>query len=255
MNVKGLAAMLRNRRNRKQLYSTADYWDSKAVEHAGDAVSMWPNNNLNRLYHREQLAVIDRLLPDVRDMRILDAGCGTGRISRYLAGRGATVHGFDFSARAIEIARGLSAGSNPTYSVESIFDLTERDRYDAVVSWGSVAVACKDASELRRALERLVQAMKPGAGILLLEPIHTGFLHRVLDLSVSDFADVMREAGITVTGTHPLHFWPARLALSYVTLPKFVTTPGYHLGQSVMRAIPSVRLGDYTAMAGTAAKE
>lgn len=255
MNVKNLAAMLRNRRNRKQLYSTADYWDSKAVELAGDAVSMWPNNNLNRLYHREQLAVIDRLLPEVTGKCILDAGCGTGRIARYLAGRGATVHGFDFSARAIDIARGLSGGENPSYSVESIFELAEHDRYDAVVSWGSVAVACKDAEELLRALEKLVQALKPGGEILLLEPIHTGFLHRVLDLSVSAFAGVMREAGITVKGMYPLHFWPARLALSYVSLPGFVTSPGYHIGQSMMRAVPFLRLGDYTAMHGLAAKE
>lgn len=254
MNVKSLSAMLRNRRNRKQLYSTADYWDSKAVELDGDAVSMWPNNNLNRLYHREQLAVIDEMLPDVRGRQILDAGCGTGRISRYLASRGARVHGFDFSARAIDIARGSSEGDNPSYSVESIFELADQDRYDAVVSWGSVAIACQDAAQLKTALECLARALRPGGQILLLEPIHTGFLHRVLDLSVKDFASVMRDAGITVTAMRSLHFWPARLALSYVSLPNFVTAPGYHLGQSVMRVIPSLRLGDYTAMAGTVEK-
>lgn len=254
MNVKSLSAMLRNRRNRKQLYSTADYWDSKAMELDGDAVSMWPNNNLNRLYHREQLDVIDGLLPDVRGLDVLDVGCGTGRIARYLADRGATVHGFDFSARAIEIARALSTGSNPSYSVESIFDLKDADRYDVVVSWGSVAIACKDAHELRTALEGLARATRPGGRVLLLEPIHTGFLHRVLDMSVPDFAAVMRESGITVTAMLPLHFWPARLALSYVPLPNLVTVPGYHIGQSLMRLVPSVRLGDYTAMAGTVEK-
>lgn len=254
MNAKGLGAMLRNRRNRKQLYSTPDYWNSKAVEHEGDAVSMWPNNNLNRLYHREQLEVIDELLPDVEGRDVLDLGCGTGRIARHMAGRGANVVGVDFSERAIEIARGLTTGPNPEYFVESMFDLSAVSRFDAVVSWGSVAIACKDAGELRVVTDGIARASRPGARILLLEPIHTGFLHRVLDLGISDFANVMRASGIDVTETRPLHFWPARLALSYVPLPSFLTVPGYHLGQSLMRAIPSVQLGDYTAMAGTVEK-
>lgn len=254
MNSKSLAAMLRNRRNRKQLYSTPDYWNSKAVELEGDAVSMWPNNNLNRLYHREQLAVIDSLLPSVDGLSVLDLGCGTGRIARHLAERGAIVEGVDFSERAIEIARKVSTGTNPTYRVGSMFDLSAEDQYDVVVSWGSVAIACKDAEELVVVMRGIVRASRPGARILLLEPIHTGFLHRVLDLSIPEFEAVMRAAGIHVTETRPLHFWPARLALSYVQLPNFLTAPGYHLGQSVMRAIPALQLGDYTAMAGTVEK-
>jgi len=254
VNAKGLVAMFRNRRNRKQLYSTPDYWNSKAVELEGDAVSMWPNNNLNRLYHREQLSVIDALLPDVEGRSVLDIGCGTGRIARYLAGRGARVDGVDFSERAIEIARGLSTGPNPSYEVESMFNLSAVDRYDIVVSWGSVAIACKNADELGVAMAGIVRAARSGARILLLEPIHTGFLHRVLDLGIAEFADVMRAAGVSVTDIRPLHFWPARLALSYISLPNFVTAPGYRLGQSVMRTVPSLRLGDYTAIAGTVEK-
>jgi 2-polyprenyl-3-methyl-5-hydroxy-6-metoxy-1,4-benzoquinol methylase len=95
--------MLRNRRMRESIYTTADYWDAKAIEHEGDAVSMWPNNHLN--------------LPQLQRVRVLDVGCGTGRISRWLAAQGATVVGIDFSARSVEIARRLSEGDNPTYRV------------------------------------------------------------------------------------------------------------------------------------------
>lgn len=37
--------------------------------------------------------------------RVLDAGCGTGTLACYLAGRGHSVVGIDASSRAIEIAR------------------------------------------------------------------------------------------------------------------------------------------------------
>jgi len=47
MLVEKMQRMIWQRKNRKQIYSTANYWDSKASELAGDAVSMWPNNHLN----------------------------------------------------------------------------------------------------------------------------------------------------------------------------------------------------------------
>jgi hypothetical protein len=50
-----LATMWRQRRQRAQLYATADYWDSKAAVHEGSAVSMCPNRHLNALYQAEQL--------------------------------------------------------------------------------------------------------------------------------------------------------------------------------------------------------
>jgi SAM-dependent methyltransferase len=42
---------------------------------------------------------------DVRGLKVLDAGCGTGYLSKKLHDRGAWVTGIDFSQRMIEIAR------------------------------------------------------------------------------------------------------------------------------------------------------
>ena len=42
---------------------------------------------------------------DVSGLAVLDAGCGTGYLSRKLHDRGARVTGMDFSERMIEIAR------------------------------------------------------------------------------------------------------------------------------------------------------
>ena len=60
---------------------------------------MWPNNHLNRLYHREQLSIIDALLPDVEGRTVLDIGCGIGRMAAglacYLDPLTGRYHGFD----------------------------------------------------------------------------------------------------------------------------------------------------------------
>jgi SAM-dependent methyltransferase len=59
-------------------------------------------NLINGYYTRP--AILD-LAGDVAGRRILDAGCGTGPLSAALRDRGATVTGFDSSAKMLELAR------------------------------------------------------------------------------------------------------------------------------------------------------
>src|SRR5260221_12982506 len=49
--------------------------------------------------------VLWRFAGDVRGRAVLDAGCGTGYLTKQLSDRGAKVIGVDFSQRMIEIAR------------------------------------------------------------------------------------------------------------------------------------------------------
>lgn len=68
---------------------------------------------------------------------VLDAGCGTGRMSRYLADRGCQVTGIDISAGMIEMAR----RDHPDIetSVGSIVELPYAEKsFDGVFYWYSV---------------------------------------------------------------------------------------------------------------------
>jgi len=49
--------------------------------------------------------MLSRLLDDLSDARVLDAGCGTGQMSAELAARGADVVGVDISPQLIDIAK------------------------------------------------------------------------------------------------------------------------------------------------------
>jgi len=239
-----LRTMWRQRRQRAELYSTAEYWDSKARSLEGQAVSMWANNHLNALYEEEHRACLDAALGEVAGREILDVGCGTGRISRYLAGRGARVTAFDFAAEAVQIAR-RRPGPEVDYRVQSLFDLDECELYDAAVSWGTVTVACHDQEELSDALARIRAALRPGGTVAMLEPIHRGFLSRVLSMSVQEFCTVMRAQGFRIERVEQLHFWPARLALAFWELPRPITKTGYRAGQK-FSSLPGLRLlGDY----------
>jgi 2-polyprenyl-3-methyl-5-hydroxy-6-metoxy-1,4-benzoquinol methylase len=255
MRVRDLRAMIENRRNRADTYSKPEYWDSKAVEYADASVSMWPNNHLNAHYHREQVAWLDRYIGDVSGKRLLDAGCGFGRLSRYYAQRGARVVGFDFSARSIELALKMSRndnlGDNPAFRVQSVFDLDERNQYDVVIVWGVLTIACRNPAELLDAATRLRSALVPGGRLLMMEPIHSSFLHRVLKLGIDEFAAVLRQAGFAIHDITHLHFWPARLALAYFPLPKVLTDTGYHVGDALLRLLGRKALGDYKAIFAT----
>src|SRR5215213_2235900 len=58
----------------------------------------WPHNRLMEVEHD---TVLD-LLPDVRGLTVLDAGCGTGRYLGELQSRGAIAMGVDLSMAMLE---------------------------------------------------------------------------------------------------------------------------------------------------------
>jgi len=235
----------KDRARREELYCTPAYWDSKAEERDGFAVSLWENNCLNELYHAEQLRQLERALPNVAGLEVLDIGCGVGRISRWLAERGAKVIGADFSDKTIEIARRHSLNGNPRYRVQSAFELGDRDAFDLVISTGLLVVACTGRGQLMNVLGRLRDALKPQGRLVLMEPIHHGFLHRVLDLSVEDFCECLNEADFVIERVEQMHFWPARWLLAFFPWPESVTKIGYQLGQSLMRLPFTREMGDY----------
>jgi 2-polyprenyl-3-methyl-5-hydroxy-6-metoxy-1,4-benzoquinol methylase len=247
MKASGLGPMIRNRLRRKEIYSQSAYWDAKATDYADDSVSWWPNNHLNACHNREQIDQLDAYLPEMTGRTILELGCGTGRISRHLAGRGAIVHGMDFSAKSIEMARRLTSGSNPTYERRSVFEIDDDQRFDAIVSVGVVMIACKSRAELLDVLHRVHRALKPGGTLVVMEPIHNSFLHRVLKMSRREFLGTTAEAGFTVREVRPMHFWPARLALAYVPWPRWFTRAGYTTGQGLMKLLGCAG-GDYQAI-------
>ncbi len=245
MGFTSIREMFKARRQREGLYSTSGYWDSKAEAYQGNAVSMWPNNNLNAYYHAEQTAILNRFLPTVEGAQVLDLGCGTGRNSRYLALKGAQVLGLDFSARSIEIASRMSTGSNPRYRNHSLFELDYSAAYDVVISWAAITMACKNKNELLAVLKGVRKALKPGGSMLICEPIHSGALHRVLNLNLREFKRAMEEAGFTILETTQISFWPSRLVLAFVPWPKAITAAGYYLGRGIMALFGNQAFGDY----------
>lgn len=251
MKVSGILNMLKNRMQRESLYVKADYWDAKATQLDGKSISMWPNAHLNELYHSEQLSFLSRCLSSLSHLSgrdLLDVGCGIGRFSRHMASLGYHVTGIDFSAETIKVARAMSRDEAIDYRVGSVFDLDDVERYDLALTWGCLTVACADEVALRAALMRIVNATRPGGALIFVEPIHQGFLHRVLDLRLDDFISILRSLNVEIVCVEQLHFWPVRLLLCYFDVPPRITQFLYALGQQLLSMGVLHDGGDYKAI-------
>jgi ubiquinone/menaquinone biosynthesis C-methylase UbiE len=104
------------------------------------------------------LAMIDHYVSQLTDSRdVLDAGCGAGRMSRYLTDRGCVVHGVDLSPGMIAMAR----RDHPDIAtqVASITDLPFPDaRFDGLLYWYSIIhVADSDLPAVAREARRVLR--------------------------------------------------------------------------------------------------
>jgi len=248
MKVSGLRAMIKNRWNRDRIYCKPEFWDAKAEEYEDTAVSGWANSTVNTLYDQRELDILRASFPHVEGAHVLDVGCGTGRVARYFASQRANVLGIDFSEQAINVARQQGPPGNPNYRIQSVFKLNEHEQFDIALSLGCLSVACANRDELHAALTNLFNSLKPGGKILLVEPIHRWLLHLVLNMSVREFQEVMREVGFAVQEVTPLHFWPIVRPMAYFNFPRFITTAGYHLGDWALTLLGGTYFGDYKAI-------
>ena len=154
--------------------------------------------------------------------------------------------GVDFSTGALAIAKGESTGANPAYRLESIFEMSDEAAFDIAFAWGVIAEACRGETQLVDVLTRIHRALRPGGRLLLTEPIHKGFLHRVLDMDLTTFLSVLQRGRVR----GPVDKADALLAGAPVALVRDVAgldhAPGvFRIGQTAMRLPVLSDLGDY----------
>lgn len=128
--------------------------------------------------------LVDALVPPAS--RVLDAGCGPGRLAAALHARGHHVTGVDVDPVLLDAAREDHPG--PTWVEGDLATLDLGERFDAVVCAGNVLVFVAPGTE-STVVGRLADHVAPG-GVLVL-----GFrLDRHVDVALVDAA--LRDAGL-----------------------------------------------------------
>ena len=148
------------------------------VRKGWDAVATWwvtrytARGDINREWVIDP--VLFRFLGAVKGLRILDAGCGNGYLSRLLTRRGAKVEGVELSPKMLEGARAEEA-KRPLgirYHLGDLANLSRfRDRtFDVAVS----NVVLQDVRRYREATREIHRVLKP-RGRFLFSMTHPAF--------------------------------------------------------------------------------
>lgn len=111
-----------------------------------------------------ELAMLEAFVEAVDGGRVLDAGCGTGRVSRYVADRGCRVEGFDLSPGMVAQAR--RTHPDLAFAVGDVRRPPFADAtYDGVLLWYSLIHLPTD--QLPGVLGRMRRLLRPQGSVLV----------------------------------------------------------------------------------------
>lgn len=170
------------------------------------------NAHIDRL----QRTALRRALEVRRGTMVVDFGCGIGRLSAWIASRGAVVLGVDSSPEMIEAARRRSPG--PRYAVLDDVRIPAPDgAVDAVLSVNVLQYLVADGSLLDRVLADIRRVLRREGMLVLIEQVQSGGMERGARPGVYDAALV--RAGFRVTEVRPLRIGGSRLSSVVARLP------------------------------------
>jgi SAM-dependent methyltransferase len=130
---------------------TIDYYDRNADEYASRTLFI----ELSELY-----LTFREYVP--RGGRILDAGCGAGRDTRYFIEHGYMVISFDGSGEMVRKCREYPHA----YSVRLLFsEVAFKEEFDGI--WACASLLHLPVAEAKDAIRRLTTALKPGGAMLI----------------------------------------------------------------------------------------
>jgi SAM-dependent methyltransferase len=248
--------LFKERRTRDALYGVSSYWDARASARRGMARSLWPSNAYNAVWDERQRALIERALGDVNGRTLVDVGCGTGRVTRWLAEQGGArqVVGVDFSPATVEAAREESCALVSSGIVRfeqgdvvGGLDGIGVGSFDDAIVLGCFSVACRARPALERAMVNVARLVRRGGRVLVLEPIHRSpLLRRVLDLGLEEWIACANQAGLQLVAGDRMGLVPVRLVFSVRDLPGPVVGAIFRAGERLLDHAPWLApLADY----------
>lgn len=168
-------------------------WQNASAPRGDDYDARWRKLAAEGKGIHGEADLVESLLQDVGGNRVLDAGCGTGRVAIELARRGLSVVGVDADAAMLDTALAKAPELSWIHA-----DLVDTDTYvdsefDIVVAAGNVMIFLAPGTE-RRVVGQLAARLAP-RGLLV-----SGFQLKTGRLTLERYDECAAEAGLESVG-------------------------------------------------------
>jgi 2-polyprenyl-6-hydroxyphenyl methylase / 3-demethylubiquinone-9 3-methyltransferase len=165
----------------------------------------WPSNLPSKEDLQETYNHLQKIIPDRRYARALDAGCGLGVCSVALSTMSERVVGVDHSLGSLGAAVKLAAGlnrQNITFIEGSLMDIPcDDETFDLILCWGVLMYV----PSVERVFGELVRTLRPGGTLVLavhrktpLTPLHHGIRQLCLRIPESAKGPVIKAAALSI---------------------------------------------------------
>ena len=108
---------------------------------------------------------------------VMEAGCGTGRISHRVALAGAQVTCLDITSEALTLAAQTFGATPARFLQASILDLPRAEKYDLV--WNAGVLEHFTVEDQRRSISEFLAVLNPQGRVVIFTPYSRSLLYRI----------------------------------------------------------------------------
>jgi ubiquinone/menaquinone biosynthesis C-methylase UbiE len=130
------------------------------------------DNRKNKYLHAVHTQAVKSILPEIKNLDVLDFGCGTGRFSLLLSGKARNVIGFDITPEMITTAQRENSTPNIHYGIiDGTFLPLKDSSVDFIVSVWVLQYAARKQVTYKNILEEFRRVLRPGGRFFALEQV------------------------------------------------------------------------------------
>jgi SAM-dependent methyltransferase len=176
----------------------------------------------NRFIDRVHKHALRRVLAPIKGQRVLDFGCGTGRLSEWLVNEGATVNGVDATPEMVRRAREAVPRAS-FFDIDGFQLPFADDSHDAVISVYVLQYYVADPDAMGALLAELARVLRPSGRVVAIEQATDGDIGR--GATIAAYRGRLTAAGYADVSARPVRLGDSHVMYLAERRPRLARLP------------------------------